>query len=160
MTDVHTHCREDKGDGADKADGGGDIDAGEKGKGHAHGQGVNAGSHRHGEHGLGVEGAAALLGLPKGFLDHIRADKCQKHEGDPMVDTLDIGLELAAEKVADEGHARLKSAKVQTRDSGVAGLQPLHRKALADGNGHGVHGQTDSQNEQFNECHEVLRDFM
>ena len=150
VADVDAYGGEGEGDDPDEGNGGDDVHL-QEGEGDADGQRVDTGGDGHGEHGLGAEGAVARLGLPEGFLNHVGADQPQQDESDPMVNGLDVGLELPSQKIAQQGHSGLEAAKVDARDDGVAEFQLLHREAFTDGHGHGVHGQTNGQDEQVEE---------
>ena len=132
-----------------------DIDI-EEGHRNAHGQGIYACGNGHQEHSTWSEVSIMLLVVtPDRLTYHIQTYEAEQHKGDPVVNALDVGLEGAAEEVADEGHACLKAAEVQACDESVAGFQLLHRKALADGHGHGIHGKSHGQNEQFENGHRM-----
>ena len=112
----------------------------QQGEGDAHRQGVDAGGHGQKKH--GADGKGAVVTLPvsgKAFLDHISADESQEDKGDPVVERDDIPLKRRAQQKADGGHQRLEAAEPGAGEEVMPGLQPLDGKALADGDGKGVH---------------------
>lgn len=144
-----TRAGQDEGGHADEQDGGEDIHL-EEGEGNAHGQSIDAGGQRHGQHGLGREGAihTAVILLP-GLPDHVDADDAQQNEGDPVVNGYDHGLEPDAQQPAKQGHQGLETAEVGAADQTVGGAQLGDGQPLAHGYSEGVHGQPHSDNKQF-----------
>ena len=148
VADADADGREDKGRHADEADGRDDVDLQER-KGHADGERVDARGDRERQHGLDAEGIVQLVGAFARLLDHVRADQREQHEGDPVVEILDEGLKLHAEKIADERHQRLKAAEIQAGDQHVLRPQLFDREPLTYRYGEGVHRKADRQNKQF-----------
>ena len=64
-----------------------------------------------------------------------------------MINRGNVGLKLFAEKEAEEWHAGLKSAEPQTDDGRLAYAQLSHGEPLADGDGKGIHGEPDGDQE-------------
>ena len=121
MADGNAHGRKAEGDHADEADGGHNVHR-QEGKGHAHGQRVDAGGHRQGEHGGGAKLAVQLLRLGAGFTNHVSADEYQQGKGNPMIHIGDELLELGAQQITHQRHQSLEAAEVQAGDGRMTGL--------------------------------------
>ena len=151
--DLHAQGGQEEGDHADEADGGQDPHL-QKSEGDAHGQGVDAGGHRHDQHGFEAQGGIRMLRvLVSGFPDHVNADEGQQYHGDPMVHRGDVFGETAAQKIPHEGHQRLEAAEPEAHDQGMFHIDLPDGQSLADGHGKGVHGEAYRQNEQFKYGH-------
>lgn len=72
-----------------------------------------------------------------------------------MVDGSDDAHELTAERPSDYGHAGLKAAKEQAGHHGNFKVDLLHAKALADGNGKGVHRKANGEQHELCESHSL-----
>ena len=72
-----------------------------------------------------------------------------------MVDGPDDAHELTAERPSDYGHAGLKAAKEQAEHHGDFKVDLLHAKALADGNGKGVHRKANGKQYKLYESHSL-----
>ena len=154
--DLHAQGGEQEGDDADEADGWQDADL-QKGEGHAHGQGVDAGGDGHDQHGLEAQGGVYVLRvLVQGLPDHVGADEHQQYHGDPVVHRGDVLRKAAAQQIPYEGHQRLKAAEPEAHDHHMLPLYLPDGQALADGYGKGVHGQAHRQNEQFKYGHTAI----
>ena len=127
----------------------------QEGKGHAHGQRVDAGGDGQGQHGSEGEGIVQLLLLAlEGLADHVAADDPQQHKGDPVIHAGDQRLKLPSQHIADGGHQRLEAAEVRTHNQRMPGLRLAHGKPLADRHRKGVHAQPHRNEKQFNQAHE------
>ena len=72
-----------------------------------------------------------------------------------MVDGSDDAHKLAAKRPSDYGHAGLKAAKEQAEHHGDLKVDLLHAKALADGNGKGVHRKANGEQHELCESHSL-----
>lgn len=72
-----------------------------------------------------------------------------------MVDGADDAHKLAAKRPSDYGHAGLKAAKEQAEHHGDFKVDLFHAKALADGNGKGVHRKADGEQYELGESHSL-----
>ena len=84
----------------------------QKGKSHAHCQGIDACGYCQRQHCPRAEIAIQLFRSAKGFPDHIDADGGQQDKCDPVVKAGDEILKAAAEQVARKRHQRLEAAKI------------------------------------------------
>ena len=144
-----------KGDDADEAHSGNDVHL-QEGEGDAHGQCVDAGGDGQRQHGPETEAAveALLLVLP-GLTDHVQTDQTQQGKGDPVVDADDDGLKAHAQQPAQQGHHALKQAKIPAAGQGVGRADTADGQTLADGDGEGVHGQSNGDDEQLPQTHNM-----
>lgn len=128
----------------------------EAGKGHPYCQGINAGGDGQEKHGACLEGGIQVFLLRKGFPDHISSNKNKEAKGDPMVDLGNGGGKEAAEKIADQWHQCLKTAKPQTGDRHMFYLDLSQGEPLADRDSKGIHGEPHSQYKEFQCSHDNL----
>ena len=72
-----------------------------------------------------------------------------------MVDGADDAHELATKGPPNYGHAGLETAKEQAEHHGDFKVDLLHAKALADGNGKGVHRKANGEQRELCESHSL-----
>ena len=126
----------------------------QKGEGDAHGQRVDAGGHGHHHKQLQAQRFRVLLfPAPRGFPDHLAADKGQQEEGDPVVERTDVMLKARAQQIARHRHQRLKSAEEYGDQKRLPVVDPAHFQPPADGDGKSVHRKSDGDEQQFRKRH-------
>lgn len=147
MTDLDAKGGEQEGRHANEADGGDDVNL-QEGEGDANGEGINASRNGKKKHGLDVERIICLFFLLRQCLaNHGDADEREQNKGNPVINRGNVGLKLFAEKEAEEWHASLKAAEPQADDGRLAYAQLSHGESLADGDGKGIHGEPDGDQE-------------
>ena len=98
-----------------------------------------------------------LLRCLAALFDHVAADEREQEKHNPMVDLFNIERELAAEKISQQRHQRLKAAEKECDEQRILFVDSLHRKALADRDGESVHRQTNGNQKQFKQRHVMFR---
>ena len=114
---------------------------------------VIVGGENQGEEIPDIEGGQGELPtLPKDDPEN-KTDDPQQDKGDPVVILLDAIRKLGPQHPADEGHQRLKAAEVQAHRQGMTPFDLRHGQPLTNRHGEGIHGQSHTDQEQFDKSH-------
>lgn len=154
ISDFDTCEGKDKGDNTNEGNGRYNLNL-QEGISDTDCKGINAGCYGEQKHSLNIDRVrSVLLFLGERFFYHVGTYQSQKDKGNPVVDCRDVALKACAQQIAEGRHQSLKAAEPESDNQRLFHGKLFHGKSLADSDGKGVHGKTDSSDKQGKKTHD------